>query len=72
MEKCDFALLYNIKSHWDQFEVILLEENHRTGEEKFFADLLNRIRVNEQTDSDIEYLQEKVRPKGHADLKDGI
>ena len=29
---------------WNQFEVYILEENHRQGEDKYWADVLNEIR----------------------------
>ena len=39
----DFTLAYNVNSHWKQFDVVLLETNHRQGKDKQYADLLNRI-----------------------------
>jgi hypothetical protein len=47
-----------------------LEENHRQGKDKTYAEVLNRIRTGDQTEEDINQLMKRVRPKGHADLKD--
>ena len=32
---------------WPKFKSIILEENHRQGNDKIFGDMLNRIRVND-------------------------
>ena len=47
-----------------------MEENHRQGDDRSYADMLNRIRIGDQTNEDIEELQKRVRKKGHPDLKD--
>ena len=49
-----------------------LVENHRQGNDKFYADILNRIRTGNQTVEDIQELEKRVRPKGHSDLKDPL
>ena len=59
-------------SLWRSFEVINLEENHRQGKDKIYADMLNRIRINKQTKEDLDILKTRVRPKGHPDLKDAL
>ena len=59
------------ETHWHSFQVITLEENHRQGNDKSYADVLNRIRVGQQTDEDIKQLESRVRPMGHPDL-DGV
>ena len=56
--------------HWKKFNIINLEENHRQGNDKSYADLLNRIRIGNQTDDDICQLKKRLRPRGHTDLKD--
>ena len=66
----DFKLAFTINPHWEKFRIVNLEENHRQGSDKTYADVLNRIRVGEQTDEDIQKLQKRVRPRNHADLKD--
>ena len=52
--------------------MINLEENHRQGKDKIYADLLNRIRLGKQTKEDIQILKSRVRPKGHSDLKGAL
>ena len=52
------------------FKVINLEINHRQGNDKDYAEMLNRIRVGSMTSEDIAKLRTRVRPKGHPDLRD--
>ena len=51
------------------FNSLILELNHRQGEDKPYADLLNRIRVGKQTQDDLNLLRTRVRPEKHPDLK---
>ena len=69
-KSADFKLAFAVNPHWEKFRIVNLEENHRQGSDKTYADVLNRICVGEQTDEDMEKLQKRVRPKNHADLKD--
>ena len=41
----DYLLPFLCKSHWNSFDVIILEENHRQGEDHSYAELLNRVRI---------------------------
>ena len=59
---------YLCKTHWHSFEVINLEENHRQGNDHTYAEILNRIRVGEHTEDDMNVLRTRVRPEGHMDL----
>ena len=70
----DYHLAYGngSSSLWKSFDVINLTENHRQGEDKTYADILNRIRIGEQTEEDIELLRKTVRKKNHSDLKDAL
>ena len=65
----EFHQAFLVQSHWEQFEVISLIENHRQEGDKEFANILNRIRVGEITESDMQVLQVRVRPEGHPDLR---
>ena len=47
-----------------------LEINHRQGEDRVYAEMLNRIRVGKMTEEDIAKLKTRVRPKNHPDLKE--
>ena len=51
------------------FSSVLLEKNHRQGKDKEYADLLNRVRMGEQTEEDLELLSTRVRKENHKDLK---
>ena len=64
-----FTLTHDIDPLWRKFECIDLEINHRQGEDKEYADLLNRIRTGEETSEDIATLKTRVRPAGHPDIE---
>ena len=64
-----FLVTYEIDSLWHKFEVIILEKNHRQGEDGHYADMLNRIRIGQQTPIDIQELKDRVRKKDHPDIK---
>ena len=64
----EYLLPFLCKSHWNYFDVILLEKNHRQGEDFEYAELLNRLRIGKQTENDLNSLRSRVRPEGHADL----
>ena len=70
----DYELAYGDGTDclWKSFKVINLEENHRQGKDKSYADILNRIRMGKQTHEDLEILKSRVRPKGHQDLKGAL
>ena len=54
---------------WDMFSTLTLEINHRQGEDKPYAEMLNRIRRDKQTAEDLLPLMERVREPGHPDLE---
>ena len=56
-------ILHKLDPLWEKFKVILLKTNHRQGEDKKYADILNRIRVGEQTKEDIRALNTRVFPR---------
>ena len=63
-----FQVAFLISSLWEMFDVIMLRQNHRQGEDRVYADLLNRARVGEITDQDVKLLGSRVRPPNHPDL----
>ena len=65
----DYKLTHQCGKHWSSFEVICLEQNHRQDGDRDYADLLNRIRVGQQTHEDMTVLKSRVRREGHPDLK---
>ena len=64
-----FHLTSELDPLWYKFQCIDLEINHRQGEDKAYAETLNRIRIGEETSEDINILKEKVRMKDHQDIK---
>ena len=65
----EYLQAFLVDSYWEKFTVISLEENHRQEEDHVFADVLNRIRIGEQTIDDLNLLQERCRHDDHPDLK---
>ena len=59
----EHSVAFTLRNLWQCFRVVNLEENHRQGEAKEFGDLLNRIRVGDQTEEDLELLRTRVRPE---------
>ena len=55
---------------WPKFSSIILEENHRQGDDKSYGDMLNRIRVDEQTEEDILALKSRVFPRSSREVQD--
>ena len=56
-------LFYHVEDVWKKFAVVNLKTNHRQGDDRTYADLLNRIRVGEQTEDDIKLLSTRVFDK---------
>ena len=54
---------------WNMFDTLTLEVNHRQGDDKPYADMLNRIRTAEHTPEDLLPLYERIRQPGHPDLE---
>ena len=66
----DFHATFQLHNRWKMFQVMNLNINHRQGNDKKYAEILNRIRVGKITEEDIEILKTRERPMNHADLKD--
>ena len=65
----DFQITHRIKSRWRMFKSLILELNHRQGEDRPYADLLNRVRVGKMTQEDLDLLETRVRSANHPDLR---
>ncbi len=65
----EHAVAFELRNLWEMFTVVILEENHRQGEDKVYADLLNRVRVGLHTDEDIALLRTRVRKEDDEELK---
>ena len=68
----EHAVAYHLRNLWRQFTVVQLEENHRQGEDKTYGDLLNRLRVGEHTEEDIELLRTRIVPEDDPALSDAL
>ena len=66
----EFQVAHAIEPRWKMFDSLILETNHRQGKDKVYADLLNRVRIGQQTEEDIELLKKRVRSSKHKDLKE--
>ena len=66
----DFHITHLLQSRWKMLQVINLTTNHRQGNDKTYADLLNRVRTGDQTPDDLDLLQTRVRPNDHPDLQE--
>ena len=64
-----FWLTYEVDSLWHKFECIILENNHRQGEDKDYANMLNRIRIGQETSEDVQKLKERVRNENSTDIR---
>ena len=51
---------YETDGLWDLFSPYILHENHRQGEDKDYADLLNRLRLGQQTEEDIQRIRTRI------------
>ena len=68
-----FKLAYLAGSLWQRFKIVLLRKNHRQGEDRYYADLLNRLRKDEMTESDIKALETRVRKANNPEIpKDAL
>ena len=55
-----FRRHHEISPLWDMFNSIELTRNHRQAEDWVYAELLNRVRMNNQTEEDLETLAYKI------------
>ena len=65
-----YNIAHAISPLWDEFKPLVLRENHRQGEDKTFADILNRISRGCQTESDLAILSTKTMSKNDPSLPD--
>ena len=55
-----FQMAHELQSVWSSFKPVLLRKNHRQNEDLKFSEVLNRIRVAQDTEEDVEYLKTRV------------
>ena len=63
-----FALNECQESLWKKFKPIELKTNHRSGEFRDYADLLNRVRTGDQNEDDIKQLNSRVLARNSLDV----
>ena len=59
----DHAMFFHEKSLWHSLESITLKHNHRQGESSKWTQTLNRLRIGEPTDGDINLLKSRCITK---------
>ena len=63
-------LYHAVEDLWKQFIVVNLKTNHRQGEDKQYAELLNRVRIGEQTEEKKCQIKNKsLQKRGQNDSK---
>ena len=62
-----FGASYSSNSLWELFEPIELTQNHRQGEDKVYADVLNRMRKGLNTEDDFRLLESRVSSEFPSD-----
>ena len=55
-----FQMAHELESVWSTFKPVLLRKNHRQNEDLKFSQVLNRIRIGQFMQEDIEYLKPRV------------
>ena len=56
----DFHARQEVDDLWMSFDVILLKTNHRQGEDREYADFLNRVRLGRMTEEDKQLLRDRT------------
>ena len=56
----DFHARQEVDDLWMSFDVILLKTNHRQGEDREYADFLNRVRLGRMTEEDKHLLRDRT------------
>ena len=58
--------VYELFNLWEAFDCVVLEQNHRQGEDKVYAELLGRLRFKERQETmslaDLTFLQSRILP----------
>ena len=66
-----YRQIYDILPLWKMFDTVELEENHRQGDDKQYANLLNRLRFKTKNEKllpeDLKLLNSRVRPCGNEE-----
>ena len=66
-------MAHSIAPIWDDFQPVVLRQNHRQGEDRTLADILNRVARGSHRESDLEVLSSKIMAKNDPRLPtDGV
>ena len=65
----DYEMLHRCNPRWKLFSCIILKKNHRQGRDRGYAELLNRLRIGQETEEDIETLNSRIRKEKHEDIQ---
>ena len=57
---------------WMDFKPVMLKTNHRQGDERLFAEVLNRVRVGEITNDDQTLMQTRVFPEPPGNISENV
>ena len=55
-----YRRVHQIEPIWKMFLPVILRTNHRQGSDRIFSEILNRIRIGEQNDNDLDILSSRV------------
>ena len=55
-----YRRVHLIEPIWKMFLPVILRTNHRQGSDRTFSEILNRIRIGEQNDNDLDILSSRV------------
>ena len=63
----DYEISYLSRPLWDLFTPIELQENHRQGGDKSYAELLNRVRFGNHTEDDNKVLASRIKENDYPE-----
>ena len=63
-----YRRVHQIEPIWNKFLPVILRTNHRQGSDREFSEILNRIRVGEQEESDFDVLSSRVFKRGDTSI----
>ena len=47
---------------WENFDAFILDKNHRQGDDRLYADILNRLRFGNHTEDDVAQIKSRIVP----------
>ena len=69
----EMRLTQLVEDLWRKFQPVILKTNHRQGEDKVYADILNNVRIGAQTAEDMKCLKDRIFHYNSAEVpKDAL